>query len=196
MSKNSVLVVSGRMMIFRTISVFVLCSAVLSEVTAQEEKIERERGSRFIVEVGDEVPHFSYTTTEGDVVDSDFLRGQVVLIHFAASWCPISTLQRADTQKRLLKRYGDKDFSAVCVTIDEAKDTTLFKEMIRAEGIEYPVVLDTEERVYRQFVTPKGSVTRSVVIGRDGRISYLCDEYNRKKAKEINKAIFRGLKKR
>lgn len=166
-----------------------------SGIEAQEKKIVRERDSRFIVQVGDELPHFSYITTEGDELDSDFLRGQVVLIHFAASWCPISVTMRDDVQNKLLTKYADEELSVLCVNIDEPKDTALFVKMLKEEGITYPVVLDCEERVYRNFVTPKGSVTRSIVIGKDGRIVYMSDEYDRKKAKEINKVVGKELKK-
>lgn len=175
--------------------VYVLMSFVFIGVNAQDVDISRERGSRFVVNVGDEVPHFSYTTIDGDEGDSDFMKGQVVLIHFAASWCPISATQRRDVQEELIDSFGDNDFSVLCVSVDEPKDTALFVKMLKEESISYSVVLDYEERLYREFVTPKGSVTRSVVIGRDGRIAYLTDEYNRKKAKEIKKVIVRELKK-
>lgn len=180
----------------RRLIVLLVVALTMSIGSVNSQELNRERGSEFVVKVGDSMPHFGYVTLDGDECDSDFLRGQVVLIHFAASWCPISATQRNDVQTDLLSRYGDNgDLSVLCVSVDEPKDTALFCKMIREEGVAYPIVLDYEERLYRQFVTPKGSVTRSVVIGKDGKIVYLSDEYNKKKKKEIKKAIVRALKK-
>lgn len=155
----------------------------------------RERDSQFIVSVGDEMPHFSYTTLDGDELDSDFLHGQVVLLQFVASWCPYSKAQLDDIEAKLWQQYSaNSDFMVVCFSEDLPQDTATFRQLIADKGITYPTAFDTDEHIYRLFVTPHGSVTRTIVFGRDGRIAAMFDEHDRRTFRQLRKSIQVALK--
>ncbi len=162
-------------------------------VCASGQEVRRERGSRFIVSVGDEMPRMSFVTSEGDSIDSDFLLGRVVVIDFCASWCPFSPSQMWYHERVLMERYRDvADFMMYVVCEDEGEGRAAFAGIVREEGITIPVVYDEGERLYGLFMTPRGSVTRTVVVGPDGRIAHLEDGHTRGGLRRIRRCV-RGL---
>lgn len=181
-------------------------------------QVHRERGSQFIVSVGDDCPRFSYvehddarpTSTApnesgapdpmgesdgGDVIDTDFLRGQVVMLQFCASWCPFSQAQLVDEQWRIARRYGrNPDLRILLVCEDTPADRPEFLRQRAERGIDMPLTFDDGERIYRQFVTPNGSVTRTVLVDRRGVIAALYDVHTRMTRYQIRRDLRRMLR--
>lgn len=174
-----------------TIRVLLLIVALLFTLCdTSSAQYDRERNSRFIVSQGDEMPHFSCTTLDGDQLDSDFLRGQVVLLQFVASWCPYSKAQMDDIEAQLWQRYsGTTDLMIIGLSEDIPQDTAEFRQIVAEKGITYPMAFDIDESIYRLFATPRGSVTRTVIFNRDGRIIALFDEHDRRTFRHLRKCI-------
>lgn len=158
--------------------------------------VRRERNSRFIVREGDEAPTFQIVTNDGDTIDSDILRGQVVVLQFAASWCPFSQAQVVDYQELIYDRYkADANFAMFLICEDVEEDRPTFLSQREERGISIPYTIDSVESIYRLFVTPNGSVTRTVVIGPDWRIVQLHDMHTWRGMHQIRKCVGRLLKK-
>lgn len=172
-----------------------LFCAVLSFAAYAQNKIHRERGSSFIVSIGQEAPRFSFVTSDNDTLDSDLLRGQVLVIDFAASWCPFSPSQLADHQKQLWDKFSrNPNFSLFVICEDHPQDRAAFSEIISTEKIQAPVVFDDAEAFYQLFVTPNGSVTRTVIISPDWTIANLQDGHTRRGMRQIRKTVRHLLK--
>ena len=158
--------------------------------TAVRAQSGRERDSRFIVRIGDEAPTFQFVTNEGDTIDSDMLRGQVVVLQFAASWCPFSQAQLVDHQKRIWERYRHGgNFAMYVICEDSEADRSIFIAQRKENGIDIPYTFDSDECHYRLFVTPKGSVTRTVVISPEWRIAELHDIHTWRDMSEIRRCV-------
>lgn len=156
---------------------------------------KRMRDGKFIVAVGDDMPTFSFTTIDGETLDSDFLRGQITVLHFAASWCPFSKQQIADYQKHIWSRNSDNyNLSVIGFSIDTPSDTVLFRKGIAELGATYPFAFDNGERIYNLFATPKGSATRTIITDTNGKIAFLSHEHTRRSLRKVKKAVARLLK--
>lgn len=152
--------------------------------------VRRERDSRFIVSVGDEAPTFQFVSNDGDTIDSDILRGQAVVILFAASWCPFSQAQLIDMQNAIWDKYKMRqDFSMVIICEDTEEDHAIFLRQRKENGIRVPFAFDTNETIYRLFATPNGSVTRTVVITPDWRIAELHDKHTRQSIRKVRRCV-------
>lgn len=150
----------------------------------------RSKGSRFVVSRADELPHFSFRTFGGDSYDSDFLRGQTVLIQFASTWCSLSREQLIETELFCREMAENEHFVCIVFDVEDvAADTAAFLARSAADNLTLTMAYDEADRIYNLFATPKGSVTRSVVVDSSGRIAYLSDTYSRKAFARIKKKI-------
>lgn len=168
-----------------------------AEIQAQN-PYRRDNDGHFIVGIGDDMPSFSYITLEGDTLDSDFLRGQVCIIQFVASWCPYGKGQMKAIEDLIWRKFSKKSdkLSILGFTEDFPQDTAQFRVLIKEKGISYPFCFDTDERVFKLFATPKASVTRLIIINEEGKIVSMEDEFYRKTLKRTRKTIKQLLKKR
>jgi len=163
---------------------FLLCYLFISCV--KEETDNRENG--FIVSVGDPAPDFQIRYQDGITQSLRSLRGKVVLIQFAASWCKVCQDIMPIMEKGVNLRYkAHPDFTlfAVCrgQTPEEVK---LFAE---EAGVTYPLTLDEDESIFRLYALAKAGVTRNVLIDKDGKIVYLTRLYNEQEFAQLNKTI-------
>lgn len=172
-----------------------LIALLFSAATLATAQIKRERGSRFIVTEGQFAPLFSFVTNEGDTLDADLLRGQVVVLQFAASWCPFSAAQMVDYQKYLWKKHkGDDYFSIYIVCEDTQTGRHDFESLLHEQRINIPYAFDDNEHIYKLFVTPNGSVTRTIVIGPDWKIVSLYDKHTRRGLRKIRHSVDKLLR--
>lgn len=183
------------------IKVLLITILLIPQLAFSQNKYARDDSGHFIVAVGDDMPSFEYITLQGDTLDSDFLRGQVCIIQFVASWCPFGKGQIRAVEDMIWRKYGLKkrrgysnDIAILGITEDFPQDTAQFRLLLSDFGISYPFVFDTDESIFRLFVTPKASVTRLIIIDRDGKIVALEDEFYRDTFKRTRKTIKKLLK--
>jgi len=177
--------------------IFVWAILLLAIANANSQNpYRRDDNGHFIVEVGDYMPSFSYVTLDGDTLDTDFLRGQVCIIQFVASWCPFGKGQIKAVEDLIWRKYNKKSdkLSILGFTEDFPQDTAQFRLLIKEKGISYPFCFDTDERVFKLFATSKASVTRLIIVGEDGKIVSMEDEFYRKSFRRTRKTIKRLLK--
>jgi thiol-disulfide isomerase/thioredoxin len=127
--------------------------------TPQEKKAATEGAT--------EAPSFVLADTHNHEVRLSDFRGKVILLEFWATWCPPC---RATIPEliALQKKFGEKAFSVVGVSLDEGPDlSSKLEDFSRELKINYPVLLGTEEveRAYR--VT---SIPMTYLIDKEGNI--------------------------
>ena len=152
---------------------------------------------QFIVKEGDEAPSFSYVAMDGDTLDTDFMRGRVTLLQFAASWCPFSQAQLLDIQEFIYDKYSSsEEFDIMVFCVDTTENAqSKFKEIIETDGVKLHYSYDRDNHIYNLFSTPKGNVTRSVIIDREWRIVELHDLHTWRNLKQMKRTVKRLLRK-
>lgn len=176
------------------VAITTLVTASVAYCAAQN-PYRRDNTGHFVVEVGDELPSFQFTTLNGDTLDSDLLRSQTCIIQFVASWCPYSQGQMMAVEDMIWRKYNDKkDIFVVAFSEDFAQDTANFRYETTKNGISYPLSFDTNEMIFKLFATPKASVTRLVISDKNGKIVALEDEFYRKSFRRTRKKIKQLLK--
>lgn len=170
-------------------NLLLLIVAISNLATFAQNPYKRDADGQYIVKIGDELPSFSYTTFDGDTLDSDFLRGRPAIIQFVASWCPYSKLQLWAVEDLIWKKYGDENISVVAFTEDYPSDTANFRQMAKDKGITYQLAFDDDERIFKLFASPKAGVTRLIVVDSNGKIVELEDEFSRKTFKRTRNTI-------
>lgn len=82
---------------------------------------------------------FEYETPDGKKIDTRQFKGEVLIVHFWASWSPDS-LEQLTLLRDLNVKYRDKGLRIVGVNIDRSKK--LMDEAMRRYGVDWPQYYD------------------------------------------------------
>ncbi|MCV6605255.1 MAG: TlpA family protein disulfide reductase [Porticoccaceae bacterium] len=118
------------------------------------------------VGAGDQAPGFSVTTTDGAAVDTDALKGKVILVNFFATWCPPCKAKLPMIDKTIYQQIDHEDL--VVVNLGREHDSDEVAEFKAEYGYTMPFAPDPGRAIYSQYA--EKMIPRSVVIGRDGVI--------------------------
>lgn len=113
---------------------------------------------------GGATPAYSYVSLTGERLDSDTLRGKVVLVNFWATWCGPCRVEMPALEA-MYQRHRAAGFVIVGLAVDQAP-TSKVADYVRARGVTYPVSHVGREAELR-FGGVRGYPT-SFLIGRDG----------------------------
>lgn len=129
--------------------------------------------------VGTMAPEFSLVSVEGRPLALSQLRGRIVVIHFAATWCPFCNAELPHLVA-LDKAYQDRGVQVLIVDINERKSAV--ERMVRKFGVGFPVLLDADGAVAKRYAPPQTvqpdlgrdevMVAANLLIDQDGRIRF------------------------
>lgn len=91
-----------------------------------------------------EAPALDLAALAGDSLTWEALAGKVVLVDFWATWCPPCRKSMPELQQ-IHAAYGPRGFTAVGVSIDEAKDERKVRKFVESRKITYPIAIDAGE---------------------------------------------------
>lgn len=113
-----------------------LYNGLSNEVRANDmvSMIPQKINARRSVAVGHTAPDFVSTDTGGRAVKLSDFKGKYVLLEFWASWC-VPCRQQSPHLLEMYKRYGDKGFTILQFSMDDAAAATKWKEAIRKDGL-------------------------------------------------------------
>jgi thiol-disulfide isomerase/thioredoxin len=139
---------------------------IASEAAVRE---AREKGIEILSlpEVGRRY-EISLTTTDGKVINSEKLRGKVVLIDCWASWCG-PCMKQVPAVKKLYEKWHAKGLEVLGVSFDE--DVKSAETAYERLEIHWPLVVvpsDTEVRVLWRRAARISSIPRYLLIDRQG----------------------------
>jgi peroxiredoxin len=112
-------------------------------------------------------PAVTFTTLEGNALELDDLRGQVVLVNFWATSCP-GCIKEMPGLIETYRQYKDRGFEVVAVAMSYDPPNYV-ANFVRTRQLPFPVALDVNGDHARAFgnvqLTPA-----SFIIGKDGSI--------------------------
>jgi len=167
-------------------ALIVFCFFFSKNLIAQED----DRG--YIVQVGQEAPDFTVTTTDGKVFKLSEQRGKVVMLQFTASWCSICRKEMPHIEKEIWLPLKDKDFVLLGLDRDEPIDVVI--DFAKKMKITYPLAPDPGADVFALYALKEAGVTRNVIIDRNGRIVFLTRLYEEKEFNAMKDEISRLIK--
>lgn len=113
-------------------------------------------------------PEFSITTSEGEYIASEDLRGKVVLLDFWGTWCP-PCVASVPSLRSLRKRY-EKETAFVMIGISSDNEAEKWRAFIAGNQMAWPQYLDRDRRVQRAFEIR--AFPTYVLIDHEGIIRY------------------------
>jgi len=103
------------------------------------DKLRQDIDSYSKVAGGNAAPDFTFNTPEGKPLALSSFRGKVVLVDFWASWCGPCRKENPNVV-RLYKKYHDKGFEVLGVSLDESKEKWI--AAIKKDGLIWNHVSD------------------------------------------------------
>lgn len=142
----------------------------------------------YIVKIGDQVPAFSTTLTDGKTISTADFKGKVVMMQFTASWCSVCRKEMPFIERDIWqKNKNNKNFLLIGVDLDEPLEKVKkFQEDIK---VTYPLALDPGGSIFQLFAEKKAGVTRNVILDKSGKIVYLTRLYKEDEFAEMVKVI-------
>jgi peroxiredoxin len=135
-----------------------------------------------LTKVGQVAPAFKCETINGKVINSEELKGKVILVNFFATWCPPCRLELPVLQETIYNKYKDNpDF--VLVILGREEDSDLLKEFAKTKELDLPFAPDLERKIFSKYA--EISIPRNVVIDRKGNISYQSIGYSEEEFKHL-----------
>jgi len=120
--------------------------------------------------VGSTAPEFAEPDTSGKMISLSSFRGKYVLIDFWASWCAPCRAENPNLIKAY-KRYKNKNFTILGVSLDRAGDKDKWLKAIRTDGLPWIQVSDLksyESQAVGLYAIQ--GIPQNFLIGPNGRI--------------------------
>ena len=147
----------------------------------------------YIVKIGQQVPDFTMTTTEGKIVKIADLKGKVVMLQFTASWCGVCRKEMPHIEADIWNKYkNNSNFALFGIDLDEPVEKV--KEFAKQIPVTYPLALDPKGGIFYQFAEQKAGVTRNVIVDKTGKIVYMTRLYKEEEFAEMKNVIADLLK--
>jgi len=147
----------------------------------------------YIVKIGQQVPDFLTTTTDGTTIKMSDLKGKIVMLQFTASWCGVCRKEMPHIETDIWQKYRDNpNFALYGVDLDEP--VRKVKDFAKQIPVTYPMLLDPKGRIFGKFAEKEAGVTRNVIIDKTGKIVYMTRLYKEEEFQEMKKVIAEHLK--
>ena len=113
-------------------------------------------------------PDFTLRNLKKKEVTLSKLQGKVVLINFWATWCQPCMAEMPHLQA-MYEELKDQGFEILSVSIDEARDASKVKPLIRRGKYTFPVLLDKKTQVAPLYF-PDKNVPYNALVDREGNL--------------------------
>ena len=134
--------------------------------------------------LGQQRPEFAALDLKGDMRNIKEWDGKLILLNFWATWCP-PCKKEIPHFIELQKEYGSQGFQIIGIAID---DEDAVRDYVKEVGMNYPslVVQDGGVMLAKRYGNGIGALPYSVIINRDGEISYtIKGELSKIRAEEL-----------
>jgi peroxiredoxin len=135
-------------------------------------------------------PDFSITTSEGEYLSLDELKGKVVLLDFWGTWCP-PCVESVPGLRELNKKFA-KESSFVMISVSSDGDENKWKDFITKEKMVWAQYLDRERKVQRAFRVDR--FPTYILLDPDGVIRYRSYGLSADKEASLEDAVKKQIK--
>ena len=128
--------------------------------------------------IGEEAPPFSLVGIDGKTYSLEDQRGNYVVIHIAATWCPFCNAEAPNLEK-LHKKYKDKGVKVFIIDVKESKEQVA--NAFSRFNFTFPVLLDEDGSISASYA-PEGvlpdlardevPLASNLIIDREGKIVF------------------------
>jgi peroxiredoxin len=147
----------------------------------------------YIVKVGQQIPDFSMTTTDGKTIHTADLKGKVVMFQFTASWCGVCRKEMPHIEAEIWNAHkNNPNFALFGIDLDEPKEVV--EKFAKQIPVTYPLALDPKGDIFYQFAEKGAGVTRNVIVDITGKIVFMTRLYKEEEFQEMKKVIAELLK--
>ena len=175
----------------RYLTFIVILTAINVQVQIPAKEIPADYA--YIVKVGQQIPDFSMTTTDGKTIRVADLKGKVVMFQFTASWCGVCRKEMPHIEAEIWKEHkNNPNFALFGIDLDEPVEKV--KEFAKQIPITYPLALDPKGGIFYQFAEKGAGVTRNVIVDKTGKIVFMTRLYKDEEFQEMKKVIAELLK--
>jgi len=95
------------------------------------------------------------------------VKGKVTLINFWATYC-VPCRKEMKHLNRINKTYSDQNVQVIGISIDDSRTVGRVKSMVKSQKLDYTVLLDTEQKLYKNFNTT--AMPFSILVDAKGKI--------------------------
>ncbi len=149
---------------------FLACCALWQDVQAKD-----ERDSSTLVEIGQQVPDFTFVNENGEQESIGDYLGKLVLVNFFATWCGPCMQELPQVQTDIFEKYKDnKDF--VLLVVGREHSNSEMKKFKANKGFTFKLVADPQREIYSKFA--EQFIPRNFLIDKDGKIIYSSIGFN------------------
>lgn len=135
-------------------------------------------------------PEFSITTSDGEYITLDDLRGKVVLLDFWATWC--APCVASVPSLRVLHRRYEKEQSFVMIAISSDREVETWRAFTAKNQMVWPQYRDRDSKVQRAFEVR--AFPTYIVIDHEGIMRYRGSGFGSDGTAKIEEAIRKALK--
>jgi peroxiredoxin len=135
-------------------------------------------------------PDFSFTSSEGEHIALEDLRGKVVLIDFWGTWCP-PCVESVPELRNLYKRYS-KEGNFVIIGISSDDDEQEWREFTVKNKMVWPQYRDKDHRILSAFGIR--AFPTYVLIDHEGIVRYSSIGLSWARSANLNDAINKQVK--
>jgi peroxiredoxin len=100
---------------------------------------------------------------------SSFVDKGPVMLGFWRSWCS-SCKEEQRNMQLISEKYKPDGFTYIGVNIDNQKSVSKVKSYVSAMGFTFPVILDTDKKIFEMFGGSEDAVPYYLIIGKDKSI--------------------------
>ncbi|MBC8377399.1 MAG: TlpA family protein disulfide reductase [FCB group bacterium] len=92
---------------------------------------------------------------------------QVTLINFWATYC-VPCRKEMKHLNRINETYADQNVQVIGISIDDSRTVGRVKSMVKSQKLKYTILLDTEQKLYKNFNTT--AMPFSILVDAQGKI--------------------------
>lgn len=133
---------------------------------------------------GETPPAIDASDQAGKKVELAALKGKVVLVDFWASWCG-PCKQEMPVLETLHKKYGEQGLVVIGVNIDN--NPKKMNKFLAGTPVSFRIVHDRKLAVASKY--EPGTMPTSYFIGRDGKVRYVHEGFQKKDAGELEERV-------
>jgi peroxiredoxin len=164
----------------------IVLSAFTNNAQTYQKEIPVEYG--YIVKLGQTIPDFDIVLPDGTTLNTNSLRGKVLMLQFTASWCSVCRKEMPHIEREIWEKYkNNPDFLLYGIDLKEDREKVV--EFQKQIGITYPLALDLEGKIFYSFAAQDAGVTRNIIVDKNGKIVFMTRLYKEEEFNKMKKVI-------